>query len=176
MVELAIHVKFSAEKMDLETAQTQKIFTKVMVCVSSLPLIPLGVFRGKILLDLIFAPESLTDGKLYYYDIFPPTVFVLLSIGLTIACTCLMVRMNKYFPRNLKDEACRIKTIFLVFTVSYLTRATVFLVLRRVEEAYVTINLIFDVGYNFWDVIPLTLIMRYHYKCFPTGSSDDDES
>jgi len=44
--------------MDLERAQTQKNWTKIMVCVLSLPLIPLGVFQGKIATDLMFVPET----------------------------------------------------------------------------------------------------------------------
>jgi len=118
----------------------------------------------------------LTDGKVFFAHNFPPTVFTLLSIGLTVACTCLMVRMNKYYPRSFKNEGCRIKTIFLVFTISYLTRAAVYFVLLRVPLSPLTLTLIFDVGFLFWDIIPLTLIMMYHYKCFPTGSSDDEES
>jgi len=54
MIELAIHVKLSAEKMDLERAQTQKNWTKIMVCVVSLPLIPLGVLQGKIDRGIVF--------------------------------------------------------------------------------------------------------------------------
>jgi len=103
----------------------------------------------------------------------------LLAIGLCVACTCLIIRMNKYFPRSLKDEGCRIKTIFLVFTISYLTKAVLSLVLP-IADYYDKISIFanqftYEIGYNFWDVVPLTLIMMYHYKCFPTGSSDDEE-
>jgi len=73
-----------------------------------------------------------------------------------------MVMMNKYFDRSLKGEVCRIKTIFLVFTVSYLTRAIAYFVLPRVNESYLAGNLIYDVGFNFWDVIPLTTVMIFH--------------
>jgi len=176
MIDLAIHVKLSAEQLNLERATTQKNWTKSLVCVVSLPLIPLRLLRGKIRADLIFAQEKVTEGKRFFYNNFTPTIFSVLSIGLTVACICLMVRMNKYFPRSLKDEACRIKTIFLVFTFSYLTRATVFFVLPRLDLSYLAENLTLYIGFNFWDVIPLTLIMVYHYKCFPTGSSDDEES
>ena len=118
----------------------------------------------------------MTEGKRFFYENFQPTIFSVLSIGLTLACICLMLRMNKYFPRNLKDEACRIKTIFLVFAISYLTRVTVFFDLPGSNVSYLASNLTYYIAYNFWDVIPLTLIMMYHYKCFPTGSSDDEES
>jgi len=162
--------------MDLERAQTQKNWTKIMVCVVSLPLIPLGVLQGKIAVDLSYFPETVAARTRLYFYYFPPTIFTVLSIGLTVACACLIVRMKKYFPRNLKDEGSRIKAIFLVFTISYLTRALVYFILERGLVSYLAFNLIFDVGFNFWDVIPLTLIMMYHYKCFPTGSSDDEES
>jgi len=163
MLDLAIHVKLAAEQMNLPRAQTQKNWTKALVCVFSLPLLPLGVFNGKILADISLAPQRLTRARLIFYNYFPPTIFSVLSIGLTVACTCLMVRMYKYFPQNLKDEACRIKTIFLVFTVTYLTRATAIFVIPRLHVSYLAENLIFDLGDIFWEVLPLTLIMVYHY-------------
>jgi len=133
--------------MNLERAQTQKNWTKIMVCIVSLPLIPLGVYKGKIGAEHVVAPEATTDWEKFFYLNFPPTIFSVLSIGLTVACACLIVRMNKYFDRSLKDEVCRIKTIFLVFTVSYLTRAIVYFVLPRYKPSFLIKNLIFDVGY-----------------------------
>jgi len=76
--------------------------------------------------------------------------------------------MNKFLHRSLKDEVCRIKTIFLVFTISYLTRAILSLALP-VAAQYEWISVFahqftFEVGYNFWDVIPLTIVMVFHLK------------
>jgi len=162
--------------MNLERAQTQKNWTKIMVCTLSLPLIPLGVFNGKILAEISFAPERLTDGKLFFYYSFPPTIFIALSIGLTVACACLVVRMNKYFDRSLKDEVCRIKTIFLVFTVTYLTRATANFVVPRLHVSYLAYELIFDLGDIFWDVIPLTIVMIFHLKRIKPVEDDSNDS
>ena len=179
MIDLAIHVKFAAEQMDLETAETQKHRTKVMVFILSLPMIPLGIYQATIGDDVISTGEIKRGWRVDFALLFPPIIMTLLAIGLCVACICLIIRMNKYFPRNLKDEGCRIKTIFLMFTISYLTRTVISLVLPvalifgKIEEfAY---GITYEICYNVWDVIPLTLIMMYHYKCFPTGSSDDEE-
>ena len=118
----------------------------------------------------------MTDGKVFFAHNFPPTVFTLLSIGLTVACACLIVRMNKYFDRSLKDEVCRIKTIFLVFTVSYLTRATAYFVLPRVNASNITEGLIFHVGFNFCDVIPLTIVMIFHLMKIKPVVDDSNDS
>jgi len=48
MIELAINIKLSASEMDSETAKTRKDWTKVMVCVLSLPVIPLGIYQATI--------------------------------------------------------------------------------------------------------------------------------
>jgi len=125
MIDLAIHVKLTAEKMDHSKAQTQKDATKMMVCIVSLPLISVGMLRAMIESDSVFAPEKLTDARIIFWNSVPPTTFLGLSIGLTVACIWLMVRMKRYFPRSLKDEGCRIKTIFIVFTVSYMIRAII---------------------------------------------------
>jgi len=180
MIDLAIHVKLAAEQMDFEKAETQKHRTKVMVCVLSLPVIPLGIYQATIGADFISTGEYATGWRLDFTLLFPPIILTLLAIGLCVACTCLILRMNKFFPVNLKIEGHRIKTIFLVFTVSYLTRAVLSLGLP-IAKLYDKISVFafqftYAVGYIFWDVIPLTLIMMYHYKCFPTGSSDDVES
>ena len=179
MIDLAIHVKLAAEQMDLESAKVQKHRTKVMVCILSLPVIPLGIYQAVLGADFISTGEYSTKWKIYFGILFPPIIMTLLSIGLCVACICLIKRMNKFFPRHLKDEGCRIKAIFLVFTISYLTRAVLSLVLPVAAQlgkiTWFASQLTYGICYNFWDVIPLTLIMMYHYECFPTGSSDDEE-
>lgn len=102
----------------------------------------LGVVRGMIGEDIVFSPDTVTDGKSVFYDIFQPTIFILLSIGFIVVYVILSLRMSKYFDRSLKDEGYRIKTIFMVFTMSYLTRAIVSLVLPRVDESFLVGNLI----------------------------------
>jgi len=179
MIDLAIQVKLAAEQMDPEHAKVQKQRTKVMVCILSLPVIPLGVYQAKLGAYYAHEDKEPTGLKGFFYVCFPTIIMTLLAIGLCVACIRLIMRMNKFFPRNLKDEGCRIKTISLVFTISYITRAVLSLVLP-VAEHFGKISelaswLTFEVCYNFWDVVPLTLIMMYHYKCFPTGSSDDAE-
>lgn len=174
MVELAISIKLSAGEVDFKRGMTQKNWTKVIVCAVSLPLILLGVWRGKITVDIYFAPENITAAKTFFFDWFAPTIFILLSISLTIACACLISRMNKYFDRSLKDEGCRIAIIFLVFTISYLTRATTYFVLDAIGDVpSLAYHLVYYIGYIFWDVIPLTIVMIFHLKRIKQVVVDD---
>jgi len=90
----------------------------------------------------------------------------------------------------MKAEAYRVQTINIVYTTAYITRAIMSVVeetmlaytpMTDVEKKLGTItefriNLAYAIGYLFWDVIPLTLIMRYHYENFLTETTDSEDS
>jgi len=137
MTELAMNVKLSVGKMTARKTRTLKTWTKVLVCALSLPLIPLGVMKANIEIDSIVSPEKVPSGgwKDNFTEDYIPVIFSTLSIGLTIACTCLIVIMKKYFHKSLKTEVCRIQTIFLVFMIGYLSRAVIYYVLTQ-EAVY----------------------------------------
>jgi len=146
-----------------------------MVCILSLPLIPLGVFRAKKGLSY-----PISDLATSFVIEFGPVVFFTLAIGLTIACTYLIVMMKKYLHKSFKSEVCRIQTIFLVFTVSYLTRAVIYYVLDLPNVHPNLTDFAYDytimVGFNFWDVIPLTLVMVFHLKKIKPVEDDTNDS
>ena len=64
----------------------------------------------------------------------------------------------------MSDEARRIKTIFIVLTLAYITRTATFLVEEFVIESPVNYMITQLVMCNFWDILPLVLIMNYHKK------------
>lgn len=96
------------------------------------------------------------------------SVLMSISLGLTATVTYLLVQMYYYFdPKVMKDEAGRIRTIYITFTLAYISRTLVnlltrFNVIKEGLNPYI-VNL---VCYNIWDILPLTLIMVYHSKCF----------
>jgi len=129
MIELAINVKLSAAKLDSETAETQKKWSKVMVCILSLPVIPLGVYQAKLGADFISTHVHATGWRFNFYICFTPVILIFLAIGLCYSCFYLIKRMYKYFDSSLKEEVSRIRTVFMVFMISYVTRAVISLML-----------------------------------------------
>jgi len=92
----------------------------------------------------------------------------------------LLAQVKLYFNRQiLKDEEGRVKTIFIVFTATYVSRAGVYLVKliigeyydskseKIINEEFLAISAIaYYVFYNLWDILPLALIMEYHRTCY----------
>ena len=124
-------------------------------------------------------------------DAYTPTVLICLSISLCVASCFLVYNVKRYFKRGMKAEACRVQTINIVYTTAYITRAIMSVVEEildfqpgneEVDNVNVTptvrfrIYLCYAIGYLFWDVIPLTLIMSYHYQNFLTETTDSEDS
>jgi len=95
-------------------------------------------------------------------------MFSFLSIGLASASTYAIRNMRLYFDERLHGEILRIKIIFIVFTVAYVTRVVAFITttILMAHEKYFsfTCAIIYHIFWPFWDVVPLTLIMSYHAK------------
>jgi len=94
-------------------------------------------------------------------------VLLSISLGLIVSVIYLFIQIHFYFDiRVMMAEAGRIRTILLVFTLTYVSRAVVHLLgMYDVIGGY-DIFLIYHVLYSVWDVIPLTLIMIYHSQCY----------
>jgi len=60
---------------------------------------------------------GVVDATIVSFDYFS------ISLGLCIASIDLLISMHKHFAKDLQDEARRIKVIFLILTISYLSRA-----------------------------------------------------
>ena len=109
-----------------------------------------------------------------------PSVYFSIAGGLTISVSVLLYNMKLYFPHHLKDEKRRVKTIFIVYTVAYFTRAVTYvLYVQFFYKDYFASHVVYLIMYFFWDIIPLSLIMWYHYISFksqiPTTASAEDE-
>jgi len=108
--------------------------------------------------------EDIKKWCLLVTDIIIPFDYFSISLGLCIASIDLLVNMHKHFAKELQDEARRIKVIFLVLTVSYVSRAVVYILVHvGVIKDFL---LVYLVMYIFWDIIPLSLIMYYHFSNF----------
>ena len=148
---------------------------------SALLLAITGAVNIKVTYDWEYHDEDVAPWKLLWHHIFILMNLLLLSIVLTTATVFLVYNVRKYFKERLKAEACRVMTINVFFTVANLTRGIAFIVthcLPSQEEAYknYTGRLIYCIGLNFWDVMPLSLIMTYHYQNFLTESSEESVS
>jgi len=74
--------------------------------------------------------------------------------------------MNLYFDKRLRQEKILIAVMLTVFTVAYLSRAAVYFITQVCFQDMDPFReiMIFYVSYLIWDVIPLTVIMRFHSK------------
>jgi len=95
--------------------------------------------------------------------------------------------MRRYFEHILKVESRRVQTIYILFTLTYLSRAAIYIVshlkykqinttLPSVIEYPFLVVLTYYIGYNFWDVMSISLIMIYHYQNFLTAPDEDEAS
>jgi len=75
--------------------------------------------------------------------------------------------MHRHFNMQvMMAEAGRVRTIFLVFIIAYISRAVVYLIQMFMPEHFIDFAIVYYVLYNIWDVVPLALIMHYHYTCY----------
>ena len=75
--------------------------------------------------------------------------------------------MYYYFDRSvMMDEEGRVKAIFLVFTLSYISRAILYLLNQFIIDEVANTYLVYYTFYPIWDVLPLSLIMVYHRTCY----------
>jgi len=59
---------------------------------------------------------------------YSPLILFLLSAGLSIASILVVVTVRRYFDSRLKEEACRVQTINIVFTSAFITRGIIYIV------------------------------------------------
>ena len=90
---------------------------------------------------------------------------ILVNIGLICAYVYLDWNLSKYFAKQLQPQARRIKVTFVVFSMSYLVRATVWLcyMLEHMEFNY---HLVYGFIYFICEIIPISLVLGYHVMAF----------
>jgi len=141
------------------------------------------LYRNSVTIAVFMAFFGIVESIFCYYigeawsnwiAIILPSI-LLLSIGLklSISYTALRKCVDNHFDEILREEKKAIKKIFFVFTISYFSRAVVYLVVNGIYvidsfshvEDFVVAT-IMDVMYPFWDFMPLMIIMKYHYHNF----------
>ena len=122
---------------------------------------------GFVWADTVEAAYTVEEGDfaVWYLSSYLISVLITLSIALTTASCYLVVNARRYFGPVLKDESFRVQTIHIVYTSAYLTRALVYIIFLILDIDFFSFTgkLTYYVLYNIWDVLPLTLIMTYHY-------------
>jgi len=163
MVELGISVKHSAFRLSNEDARKKQKLTKVWVCIVVVIMMPLCGL-------VTYASQKQQDEDAprwikVFYKLFLPTVFSMLTIGLGSASTYAVRNMRLYFDERLHGEITRIRTTFVTLTVAYMSRVICFIAVQILlsygKPLSFTIAVIYYIGWFFWDVVPLTLIMSY---------------
>ena len=165
MVELAIQIKLSARVISPREAVKKIKQVRVGFKLAAAFASALGIFDvyNTVRMDPVIFSEYKK-----WHDIVRNTVFplqmVLVSISLATAYCYLSVNIRQHFARELQDEGKKIRAIFVLFSVSYISRGVVYLL----GEFHVIKHemAVFYVMYFFWDVLPLSSIMTYHLKSF----------
>jgi len=182
MVELCIKVRASALQISEENAIAKLRLNSRLMVANAVLIAALGTLH-LISVPAVLAGEGEGEKKdlLFTYGInYVGWMLIYLASILFTASCCVVVTTRRYFE-HLKAEASRVKTINIVFTSAYLSRALVFFTFyigypKKIGGyAYI---LAYVIGYNFWDTIPLCLIMTYHYSNFLTerATSENDSS
>jgi len=99
MVEFAIDVKHSAYRISKQDAEKQKKVTRVCAYIFLALMLPLSAFclHVTIVADKPDAPHWM----LTYLEVFLPTMFSLLSIGLFLASGSAIMTMRRYFDERI---------------------------------------------------------------------------
>jgi len=96
---------------------------------------------------------------------YPPAVLLIAATGLTLSAAFLLFNMKKYFEKELEDEAKKIAIIFVVLTVTSISRAVASLLQTGGYFGYHSF-IVYLTHYFIWDIVPLLLIMLYHKMAF----------
>ena len=179
IAELAVQVKLSARKIDTTVAKGRIECIKIALLIVTPFFIALGVVDTYC--NVVGSEVDWSDYIYVVASFTKVTVLVTISTTLIVVSCCLISNINAYFEKEMKDEAQRIKTVSIIFPITYFTRAIAYWVLPSsrlsgftffVNRKYVnTVNndsvvATFLTLYLFWDILPLSLVMFNHYKVF----------
>ena len=111
----------------------------------------------------MIVPDPAKWHNIVNFTIFPCELIVT-SISLASAYYYLSANIEQHFAKELKGEGKKIKGIFVLFSLSYISRAVVYLLIpiKVIKHTLAVYHIMFF----FWDVLPLSSIMFYHLKTF----------
>lgn len=100
----------------------------------ALILVALGIFDACNRLTINSFYEEFKDSdhapkwRLIVRNILIPFVLISVSFFLSIGAWNLVIKINKYFSEYLLEESRRVKAIFIVFTICYVSRAVWYII------------------------------------------------
>ena len=92
---------------------------------------------------------------------------------LVLSYIYLAVNISRHFAEELKDEGRKIKAIFVLFSLSYISRGIVYIL--QVETVIHYALPVYYFMYFFWDVLPTCCIMWYHLQAFKAEKKEQEE-
>jgi len=175
MVELAIQVKLSARVLTQEEADRKVKNVRLALWLAVAFFSALGIFDvyNTFYMDRVIVPDPEPWHVFIFATIFPCGL-VLVSISLTVAYFYLDANIKLHFAKELQEEGKKIRSIFVFFSFSYISRAIVYLlvVFKVISHGAA----VFKVMYFFWDVLPLSSLMVYHLKAFRAEEKERKKS
>jgi len=165
MVELGIMVQLSARKLTPEEADQKisKVRTALKLTFACFSAVGIFLIINTFYSDPVIVADP-TKWHLIADTIILPFELILVAIFLSSAYLYLSMNIKKYFAKELQEEGKRIRAIFVFFSLSYISRATVYLLaqFQVIKHPYA----VHFIMYFFWDVLPISSIMIYHLKAF----------
>jgi len=178
MNELSIRLKQAAALLSDQGARKHLRVNQVIISLMALVYITVGYFEYVNFVELIDNWSDLgpPPKRLKAYNWITPSVLLSISLGLTVSVAYLFVQIHRHFNRQvMMAEAARVRTIFLVFILTYISRAIIYLIQMVYIKKPANTALVYYVFYNIWDVVPLMLIMHYHYTCYEAQETTENE-
>jgi len=177
MLELVIQVRLSAKQINEKTAKSQGRW--LYGCSVIIAAVFVILEWQKMRQSIKFCKDD-ADYTLIL-TIVPICVLFFVAISLTVSVSILFRNLNSYYPHDLPDERRRIQMIFIVFSSAFCVKA-IFglfeqLLIKGVSDgddnfAYFVVVYIMNF---FWDMLPLFLVMHYHFMCYSAQSEDTQE-
>ena len=175
MVELGIQVKLSARQLTPDEAMKKISKVRTGMKVAAAFFSAVGIFHtiNKVYADPVIAQDPANWHHVVDVTIFPCEL-LLISISLVSAYLYLSYNIEQHFAKELKNEGKKIKGIFVLISLAYISRGFVYLLMQfEVIEHNLAV---YHIMYLFWDVLPLSAIMIYHLKAFRVEEKEPKES
>ena len=127
MAELAVAMKNSAQVISHREATKRVVNIKIITVLTAVFISLIGAFESWNEFDYFFVPtKDIPDWRETVSLWITPSVLIFVSVALSCAVCYLLRQLERYFKSMLKDEGFRIKSIFVVFTLAYLSRAVTY--------------------------------------------------
>jgi len=175
MVELGIQVKLSARQLTPDEAMKKISKVRTGMKVAAAFFSAVGIFHT---INKVYADPEIAQDPANWHHVVDVTIFpcelLLISISLVSAYLYLSYNIEQHFAKELKNEGKKIKGIFVLISLAYISRGFVYLLMQfEVIEHNLAV---YHIMYLFWDVLPLSAIMIYHLKAFRVEEKEPKES